>query len=77
MYNFFSKSKRIFNSKFIKRIKESLGTKNFAILLLGVTVAESIVRNDGQTSVVAFCTLQSSYKIPGLRPIALISSQTT
>ena len=72
-----AKAKESLTVNSLNVIKESLGTKNFTSLLLGVTVAESIVRNDGQTSVVAFCTLQSSYKIPGLHPIALISSQTT
>ena len=40
-------------------IKESLGTKNLAILYLGAPMAESIGLKGGQISVTALCTLHS------------------
>ena len=67
-----AKAKESFTVNSLNVIKESLGTKNFVYNKVGVPVAEHIALNGGQTSIIAWCTLHSPYKIPGLLPITLI-----
>ena len=52
--------------------EESLGNKNLWNLQLRVPIAEIMVLNGKEISVLALCALQKPYKIPGLLPIALI-----
>ena len=67
-----AKVKETFTVNSLDVVEESLETKNFASLQLGVPIAGSISLNGGQASEMAFCTLQSLYKIPGLLQIILI-----
>ena len=67
-----AKAKESFTVNSLKVIEESLRTKNLASLQLEVPIAETIGLNGGQISVMALCTLQIPYKIPGLLPTALI-----
>ena len=69
---FSTKAKESFTVNSLNVIEESLGTKNFESLQLGVPIDESIGLNGEKTSMIPLCTSQRSYKIPGLHPIALI-----
>ena len=46
----------------------SIGTKNFASLYVGVSIADKIDLKDGRTSVIILWTLAKPYIIPGLEP---------
>ena len=65
-----AKANESFTVNSLNLIEESLGTKNFESLSLGISVAESI-GNGEKKSVMAF---QSLYKNPGLILTALILS---
>ena len=58
------------NSLIVRQV--SIGTRNLAILKVGVPVAANIVLKGGQTSTIAFCNLQRPYKTPGIDPTALM-----
>ena len=49
-----------------------LGTKKFAILYDGVSIAERMGQKGGHLSTMFLFTLQRPYKTPGLEPTALI-----
>ena len=44
----------------------SKGTKNFAILYVGVPISDKIGRKGGTPSLIGLCILARPYKIPGL-----------
>ena len=46
----------------------SKGTKNFAILYVGVPISDKIGRKGGTPSLIGLCILARPYKIPGLEP---------
>ena len=51
----------------------SIGTRNLAVLYVGVPIAENIGLKIGQTSAIALGTLQKPYKPLGLDSTALIT----
>ena len=69
---FFCKAKSVFDGVSIDVIEFILGTKNFAILYDGVSIAEKIGLKGGHLSTIFLCTLQRPYKTPSLEPAALI-----
>ena len=46
----------------------SKGTKNFAILCVGVPISDKMGRKSGTPSLIDLCILARPYKIPGLEP---------
>ena len=46
----------------------SKGTKNFAILYVGVPISDKMGRKGGTPSLIGLCILTRPYKIPGLEP---------
>ena len=46
----------------------SKGTKNVAILYVGVAISDKIGRKGGTPSLIGLCILARPYKIPGLEP---------
>ena len=46
----------------------SKGTKNFAVLYVGVLISDKIEPKGGTPSLIGLCILAGPYKIPGLEP---------